>query len=362
MDKYIKKVLNRIEKKGFEAYIVGGYVRDALLGKHSYDIDICTNALPKDLKTLFPNGILGNYGTLSFKEKRLDFEITTYRNEIGYENRRPKEIVYINNLIEDLNRRDFLINTICMNQKGHIIDLMKGYQDIEERIIHMVGDPVIKFTEDPLRMLRAIRFATILDFDLASEVKEAILKCQQYLKNLSKERIKDELDKIFIHDNCLKGIDMLDEFQIFATININHGLIVKIPDLMGMWSQFEIEGDFPFTKEEKNNIIKIKEIVKGKRIDEKVLFLNDLYLSMVAGEILGMDKIYINKLYRKLPIYSVKDICVSTKDIMKYLNIEQGTFLGEIVSDITDKILLGEIKNDRKNVYNYLRKVKELQL
>ena len=131
MEKIIKKVLNKIEKNGFEAYIIGGYVRDLILNRVSYDIDICTNALPKDLISIFPNGHIGIYGAIDFKMGKYSFQITTYRREYNYVNRRPNKVEYINNLLEDISRRDFSINTICMNQKGNIIDILGATNDLK---------------------------------------------------------------------------------------------------------------------------------------------------------------------------------------------------------------------------------------
>ena len=130
--KEILKAMNVkvIEKEGYEAYVVGGYVRDLLLGISSYDIDICTNATPKELMNIFPSASPKNLGGIDFKIKEYHIEITTYREEIKYKNRKPIEFNYINNLVEDLQRRDFTVNAICMNSKGEIIDLVGGIDDL----------------------------------------------------------------------------------------------------------------------------------------------------------------------------------------------------------------------------------------
>lgn len=354
MDKIIKKVLNKIEKNGYEAYIVGGYVRDLLLKKTTYDIDICTNAVPKELKKIFPVGLVTKYGNISFKMKKYDIEITTYRKETGYVNRRPQKVEYISNLIEDLHRRDFTINTICMNQKGIIIDLLDGYKDLKEKNVKMVGDPFLKLKEDPLRILRAIRFATSLNFNLDSALVNAIHENRYEILLLSKNRVKTELDKILMSENFLKGIELLNKFNMLEILGISFGKIVKVYDLVGMWAQLNLKEDFPFTKEDRNNIIKIKEIVKGGEITKNTLFNYGLYLSSVAGDILKIDKIVINKLYKSLPIYSVKDLCLKSSEIKKFLNIEDGKILGNITNDLVLKILNGDLKNNKKSVYQYL--------
>lgn len=359
MEKIIKKVLSTIENNGFEAYIVGGYVRDFLLNKKSCDIDICTNALPKDLLSLFPNGNIGNYGTISFKIKNYDFEITTYRKEDDYENRHPKNITYVNNLLTDLNRRDFLLNSICMNNKGQIIDMLNGIDDINSKTINVIGNCNDKFREDPLRMLRAIRLSTLLDFALSKELEESLIENSYLIGTLSKNRIKSEFDKILASENAIKGIELLEKFDILNIIGLSFEKLCKVEDLCGMWALFDFKQEYPFTKEEKNNIIKIKEIVKKGSIDSFDLFYNGLYICTVAGEILGISKKYINDLYKNLKIYDINDICLSANDIMNYLNIDGGKIIGNVINDLCFQIINNNIKNNKKQLYLYLDKYKE---
>ena len=360
MDKTIKKVLSIIEKNGYEAYVVGGYVRDFLLKKTTYDIDICTNALPKDLKAIFKNGELTDYGNLFFKFKKFDFEITTYRKETGYKNRKPKKLKYINNLIEDLQRRDFTINMICMNQNDLIIDLLNGINDLNNKLIRMIDNPDKKLKDDPLRILRAIRFATILDFKIEKSLEQAIVNNYSIVKTLSTYRIKEELDKILMSANALKGIEMLSKFKILEILQIKPSKnLIKVNDLSGMWAQFELTDELPFTKEDKNNIIKLKEIIKCGKIDNFALYKYGLYLCCVAGQILNVDNIEINKKYKNLPIYSSKDVCVSLEFLMKKFGVVEGKQLGEILNDLVNKILSEEISNNRKSINAYLCNLKE---
>ncbi len=359
MDKIVKKILNKIEKNGFEAYVVGGYVRDSIINKKTFDIDICTNAVPREIKSIFPFSHIGEYGNASFKFNKYNIEITTYRKEYHYFKRHPQKIEYINNLVEDLYRRDFTINTICMNQKGVVIDLLNGSHDLKNGNIKMIGNPFTRLNEDPLRILRAIRFATILNFKIDEELKKAIEMNKSEILKISKNRIKEELDKIFISIDALQGIALLKQFGIFETLGINFSKIVKVKTLIGMWSQLDFSADFPFTKEDRNNIIKVKEIVRGNIIDKKVLFNYGLYLSIVAGEVLGVDKVLINKTYKSLPIYSSNDLALSTNEIKKILNVKEGKLLGDVIKRIVCEILNENLKNNKKNLRKYLEKIKE---
>ena len=194
------KLIKTIEEHGYTAYIVGGFVRDQLLNIPSNDIDICTSARPSDIRNIFPNSCLPNeaYGSVTVIIKNIRFEITTFRKEIRYlNNRKPIEFEYIDNLLDDLKRRDFLINTICMDKDGKIIDLLNGKSDLDKKEIHTVGDSIYKFSEDALRILRAVRFATNLNFRLSDEVKNAIRETKHYVRNLSYDRKREELNKIF---------------------------------------------------------------------------------------------------------------------------------------------------------------------
>ena len=203
------EILKKIEKYGYQAYVVGGYVRDLYLNRHSIDVDICTSATPKDLKEIFGDIMLPNiqYGSVTVVYRKIRFEITTFRKDIKYENNRiPVKIKYIDSLLEDLKRRDFTINTLCMNKAGEIIDLLGAKIDLDNKIIKMVGSARKKLKEDSLRILRAVRFATILDFNLDEDLKKYIKKYGYLLKKLSYYRKKEELEKIFVSHNAKRGV------------------------------------------------------------------------------------------------------------------------------------------------------------
>ena len=167
MEKQALKVLSILEENGYKAYIVGGYVRDKLLGIESNDIDICTSATPKEIKEIFKSSSSPNYGSVNITYKNINFDITTFRREIKYlDNRIPIKLKYIKTIKKDLLRRDFTVNTICMDSKGNILDMLNIMDDLDNKIIKTVGNPRYKLKEDALRILRAIRFATTLNFTI----------------------------------------------------------------------------------------------------------------------------------------------------------------------------------------------------
>ena len=168
MNDKIKEILNKIEDKGFKAYVVGGYVRDFLRKVKSSDVDICTNARVKDLIEIFKDYKVTSleYGNILLETKDYLFEITTFRKDIEYINNRKPIIEYVNTLEEDVVRRDFTVNSICMDKNGKIIDLLNGKKDLNKKIIRSIGDPDFKIKQDSLRILRSIRFASVLNFKI----------------------------------------------------------------------------------------------------------------------------------------------------------------------------------------------------
>ncbi len=361
MDKILRNILVEIENAGYEAYLVGGYVRDYLLGIKSLDVDICTNALPKDLHKLFPNNNnANNYGGFNLQIKNYNVDITTYRKELKYENRKPVEIIYIDSLEEDLKRRDFTINTVCMDKDENIIDLLNGIQDINNCTIKIIGNSKERLEEDPLRIFRAIRFATVLNFKIEENLFKEIKNNYRLIARLSFNRIKQELNKILLSKNFLVGLKLLKEAKILDLLNITYNEdIVYVKDISGMWAQLEVKEYFAFTKQEIRNIINIRKIVKSGVVDNKTLYNFGLYNSLIAGEILNLNTKEINQMYKKLTIKSIKDLDISSKEIMTILNIPPSKKIKDIEEELVAKILEGKLKNNNKDLQKYLLKIEK---
>lgn len=354
MEKNIKKILETLENEGYQAYLVGGYVRDYLLGVTFFDVDIATDALPKDIHRIF-NSSKNNYGSVNIKVDKLNVDITTFRKDLNYVNRRPSKVVYINNLKEDLERRDFTINAICMNKNGKIIDLLNGCKDLDSRTIKMIGSIDVKLKEDPLRIMRAIRFACILDFKIEDELYEKIKEYSYLVGDLSKERIKNELDKILISKNYKYGLELMKDTKISEVLEINYDDINYVDDLLGMWAQVKVL-NIPFTNVEKGNIIKITEVLDFGKIDNEILYKYGLYISRVAGKILNIKTTKISKMYNKLPIKSREDIDITSKEISSIVGV--GEVIGETYKIIEKEILNYRLKNKKSEILKYLEKRK----
>ena len=199
----VNSILETLQGAGFEAYIVGGCVRDALLGREPHDWDITTSALPYEVKELFPRTIDTGlqHGTVTVMCGRTGYEVTTFRVDGVYEDgRHPKEVTFTPSLAEDLKRRDFTINAMAYDGKGGLIDLFGGQQDLADGIIRAVGDPLQRFSEDALRIMRAIRFSAQLGYGIDGATLEAASELAPNLRKIGAERIRDELEKTLMSD------------------------------------------------------------------------------------------------------------------------------------------------------------------
>lgn len=353
------KLLKQIEAAGFRAYIVGGFARDLYLKRKSADVDICTNATPKDLKEIFKNSMLPKeqYGSVTVIKNGIHYEITTFRKDIKYKNNRlPVKIKYINDLSEDLKRRDFIINTLCIDSDGNILDLLHATEDLDNRIIKTVGPAKNKIKEDSLRILRAIRFATILDFKLDDELKKSIKKNGSLLKKLSYHRKKEELDKIFSSINVKYGIDLILELGLDKYLELsNLKDAVVTSNSIGIWAQLDVLDKYEFTNNEKELIIRINELCKNYSFDNYVIYKSGLYVAVMAAEINKIDKKLITKKYMNLPIKNIRDIVIDGKEICNALEIKPSKIIRTIQDDLENKIIYGKLSNEKEAIIKYLK-------
>ncbi len=213
-------IVKTIQAAGFEAYVVGGCVRDSILGREPMDWDITTSARPEEVKALFPRTVDTGlaHGTVTVMQGSEGFEVTTYRIDGKYEDgRHPTEVIFTPSLEEDLKRRDFTINAMAYNEESGLVDLFGGLDDIRARTIRCVGNPMERFSEDALRMLRAVRFAAQLGYRIADETREAAKALSGTLCKISAERIQTELLKLLVspHPDHLQEVYALGMTAIF---------------------------------------------------------------------------------------------------------------------------------------------------
>lgn len=217
----VKLIFNTLNDNGFEAFIVGGSVRDTLLNREILDWDITTSAKPENIISLFPNTIPTGikHGTISVRVNNKSYEVTTYRIDGNYtDNRHPDNVTFTESIYEDLSRRDFTINSMAYNFESGIIDPFNGVEDLKNKIIRAVGLPNLRFSEDALRMLRAIRFSTKLNFSIEEATFNAIKSNSSLITDISLERIREEINKILLSDKPSIGIELLKETNLLKYI------------------------------------------------------------------------------------------------------------------------------------------------
>ena len=256
MYKEALNILNILENNNYKAYIVGGFVRDKLLGIENDDIDIITNAKPDVIEKLFNIDTKDNYGSIKLQFNGYKFDITTFRKESNYtDNRRPSTIEYVEDVKEDLKRRDFTINAILIDKDGNYIDLVNGIDDLNNKVLRSISS----IKEDSLRILRAIRFKCIYGFNfddkLSSEIKENI----NLISNLSFDRIKSELNIIFNASKSNVFFNIVEEYNLYKTLEIEPiNSVIETGNYLSIWAQLKYSDKYNFSNKEKKLIEELK--------------------------------------------------------------------------------------------------------
>lgn len=397
-----KEVLRRLINQGFQAYFVGGCVRDLLLNRIITDIDIATDADPKQVMSLFPHTIPTGikHGTVTVMMEGIPIEVTTFRQESQYENyRRPKTVQFVSNLDQDLSRRDFTMNAIAMNEEERIIDPFNGQEALAKQQIVSVGDANQRFLEDPLRMMRAVRFASQLSFLIEEKTWESILKHAAYLQFIAVERIKVELDKIMESGDPETGLRLLFQSGLIRWIKgLSHIDILEanleswIPKMKKTdaiklrWSLFFISlssekrnewmRGLRFSKREISEIngifetyflfyheidnLQLKECLVNM---EETICLKAVELLFLMGKI-GLEEKEIwqkqlRQLSLELPVKEIRDLAVSGRDLMDYFDQPAGPWIHAILQKLFHLVLYHQISNEKTTLLAEAKKIKE---
>ena len=351
------ELLNFIHKNNYEAYIVGGFVRDYLLGIESKDIDICTNATPQELKEIFKEVDIDkdHYGSIVVYHDNFRFEITTYRKEGEYTDfRHPREVTYINDLYEDLLRRDFTINAICMDKNGKIIDPLNGKEDLNNKIIKAVYNADVSFKTDALRILRAIRFSILLDFKIDDEVLEAIKNNKNLLSKLSFNRRKSELDKIFGSKKAYLGIQLLKDLDIYKELGLlNINRVKDYTDIVGIWAMIN-NPEYPFTNSEKKLIQDINTVYDLDNLDVDNIYKYGLYANLTAGINKGLTRQQVLEKYNTMQIHDRLEINITPEQICDILSINPSKIINTVLTDLEYKLIHRQLKNEYEELKQYI--------
>ena len=375
-----RPVLQTIEQAGYEAYFVGGSVRDTILGKPIHDVDIATSAYPNEIKGLFKRTVDTGieHGTVMILDHGTGYETTTFRSESTYTDfRRPDHVTFVRSLAEDLKRRDFTINALAMRENGEVIDLFEGLSDLQSHRIRAVGDAQERFHEDALRMMRAVRFASQLDFTIVPETLAAITAHAQLLDKIAVERTQVELLKLLTGKTPQRGLtDMLatglwqycpdfaaheHALQTLAQ-RLTHGVSSEIAAWTLLVTAFGLKPTevTPFMKHWKTANQTATAVQTASKTAGQLLQgdLNawQLYqcghdLIATANEvavILGANdrQPALAQRLAALPIQHKKELAVTGKDLMQ-AGIQPGPQLGAILGDLEYQVVTGAVANDR---------------
>ncbi|WP_040208388.1 CCA tRNA nucleotidyltransferase [Neobacillus jeddahensis] len=383
-------VLKRLEDSGYEAYFVGGSVRDYLLKRPISDVDIAVSATPEEVKKIFPKTVdIGiEHGTVLVLIHNHSYEITTFRTEGEYQDyRRPKEVAFIRNLNEDLQRRDFTMNAMAMDRYGTLIDPFNGQLAIKEKMIQTVGSATERFQEDALRIMRAVRFVSQLSFSIEADTLKALTKLVPLLQNIAIERKRVEFEKLLVGENCHKAMEILLETNLFSFLPGLENQKKLIEGLMAyntknlskkeMWSLLlfclnlhgkAIEVFLRNWRLPVKDIKEIQQIVEylEKRLEQE-WSVYDLYtagrntvtstekLHDVIKGLTGLQsqQQWLN-LYDALPIKQRSDISVTGGDLMEWFQRHGGPWLKETILKIEYAILMGVVMNDKQKIKEWL--------
>lgn len=386
-------VLRRLIQHGYQAYFVGGCVRDWLLGKPVHDIDICTDATPEEVMSLFPVCIPTGlkHGTVTVQENGLYFEVTTFRTESGYVDfRRPSEVRFVKDVREDLARRDFTINAMAMKMDGSVLDPFGGKHDLNARLIRAVGNPVERFCEDALRMLRAARFSAQMDFAVEKSTYAALQDEADALKHIARERIRDELQKLLDARAAYRGLALIREAKLLRAFPLLQDIISAsqpgwermegLPAGMVRWAYLLSCADadenaahelchlLRFSKRDASTLkrllhlaLQYKDRTPGERdLDWKPLLLQEgLDLCLWAAHLLSVlwqQSPYdvmarrVEEVYKTMPVHSVGQLAIGGKELQERFSLPPGPWIRNTLHRLLEQVAYGKLPNQREEL------------
>lgn len=366
-----KHVLKTLTNSGYEAYFVGGMVRDCLLGLPVNDIDVTTSAKPEEVAKVFDKtyntGL--HHGTVTVLIDDVSIEVTTFRIDSVYlDNRRPKMVTFTTSLEKDLVRRDFTMNAIAKGVDDQLYDPFNGQIDLEAKLIRAVGNPEERFAEDALRILRAIRFVSKLGFSIEEETTKGMMSCHRLMTSLSFERIHLELTSILAGNYKKQALDLVIKLKLFEYVPYLNALIsfhaldqIECPLMLYTVVALELEDPeefleaYPLKKEDKRvirNVLSIWDKEKDKRWIQ-------YYFGLTTGRIYHDTK----NLYQEtgqifeelaLPLTKSSDLALKVSDLLAIFSREPGPWLSEVIGTLEVAVLLDEVENDKEKLQLYL--------
>ncbi|MFC4078057.1 CCA tRNA nucleotidyltransferase [Salinithrix halophila] len=386
-------VLEHLEKAGYQAYLVGGCVRDRLMGREPADWDVATDACPDTVQALFPwtvpTGL--RHGTVSVLHKKGMTEVTTFRREGAYtDHRRPDAVVFMTDLSKDLARRDFTINAMAEDRRGRLYDPFKGQQDLKQKQIRAVGEPDHRFTEDALRMVRALRFAAQLEFSIEEKTEAAIQRSKCHLTSLAVERVTGELKKLFRAPRPSLGVRYLWKHNLFPVLPPFSRWEMAVPNSPNFpaetldsldgeatrWAFFllmcgvEVSvvrsrlKSFRVSQKEWTEIAVIFQLALSRKEEWQEMEAKRAILehgweaiyrgTLLAGEIHGWPPQVRDHClkalagwHQEMPVRNQRDLAVNGQDLIRISGRPPGSWVGKVLEELLVRTALGQLPNDK---------------
>jgi len=395
-------IIDRLLNAGFSAFFVGGAVRDTLLRRPLHDIDIATNALPEQVMALFPNCIPTGlkHGTVTVVEEGASYEITTFRTESNYTDyRRPADITFVNDLYDDLMRRDFTMNAMAIDRNWQLHDPFDGLAHVKAGILKTVGSSEQRFQEDALRMLRAIRFAATYKLTIDQDCWNAMVSEASLLKHIAMERIAYEIERLMQGSDPLYGVKLLIESTLLQhtkdKLHLAEGLLqdeVQLPydrDSIMNWAMlfYSLQLSSENAREDMRalrtskqlqiaceHLLQLQEWLKNTALEQvstnvnkldvnlkeqwmdKLLQYPDKHLTLFMRTFYREYKVieHIEKLHQSLPVHRIKQLAVRGDDLMKWRGKASGPWINLLLEQIFIEVASCRLDNSKETIYSYV--------
>lgn len=416
MARQSEHVLRTLNEKGYEAYWVGGCVRDELLERSVDDMDITTSASPGQVMELFadciPTGL--QHGTVTVRSGGFYFEVTTFRTESEYkDNRRPAAVQFVQDVKEDLQRRDFTMNALAMDRDGNIVDPFGGQSDIQDGRVRCVGSAAERFGEDALRMLRCVRFASVFDFKIAYNTWKGLVHQKDLLQHIAMERVRTEMVKMMAGPHPLRGLELLFRSQALEHVKapipmerFNKALLsnmeqLKEEDVLLRWSIVLIAGQYTrdeadallrkwtFSNDDRsriNGVLQVEQLIQTvvqKQMDEETLRSEWIVTVLACGRQATEDWLIIQRLLpagwrdqevlheeqivviqsrgaawsQSMKVHELKDLQITGENVLQLLGRKGGPWLGQLMKHLLRETAIGNIANQHDMLTNEVKRV-----
>ncbi len=369
------KIIAILKKAGFEAYLVGGVVRDYFLKMPFNDIDITTSAKPWEVEKLFhktkPTGL--KFGTVTVFMASKEYEVTTFREDFDYlDSRHPNRIVFTDKADVDVKRRDFTINGLLMDSEFNLLDFVGGKKDLDYKIIKAIGDPNIRFKEDALRILRAFYFVSKLGFEIEEETLNSIKENRFSIYEIAFERVLNEITKLLNEKHQIKALKYILNCQVDEVLpGLSDGIKYLVKNDLALKTDrffclaFTLNGSVPnywrFSNKYLNYYQKVVELANlTTKISSFELYNYGINISSMANHInlllnrTTQTQDEVNELYKKMPIKSVLDLAITAEEIIKIKNKKAGAWLKKVQDKLIAEIISGQLENKYESIIVYL--------